>query len=71
MPMAFTYDRLTWTLSPMALQVPGVILGSPFAHGIGGNHHEDVCNITPSKPWPPITWATNPIWHIYSYFSIN
>jgi hypothetical protein len=36
MPGALTHTRITWFLSPMAPQVPGVTPGSPLRPCVGG-----------------------------------
>ena len=41
---ALTYTRIIWALSPIAPQIPGVIPGSPYAHGILGIPYGEVCN---------------------------
>ena len=43
---ALTHFRITWALSPMAPQLSGVTLGSPFAHGVADTPHGEVRNIT-------------------------
>ena len=44
MPRALTHTKITWTLSSMAPQVPGVTLGSPYDYGISGTPHREVCD---------------------------
>ena len=41
-PGALTHTRITWALSPMAAQVPGVTPGPPCAHGVAGTPQEEV-----------------------------
>ena len=43
-PGAPTHTRITWALSPMVPQVPGVTAGPPCAHGVLGTPHGEVCN---------------------------
>ena len=47
MPTALTHTRITWSLSPMAAQVPGVTLGPPCVHGVGGTPYGEVRNMHP------------------------
>ena len=48
-PRALTHTRITWVLSPKALQVPGVTRGSPCAHGGLGTSHREVRDTSPPR----------------------
>jgi hypothetical protein len=39
--MALTYTKITWALSPMAPQIPGVIMG---VNDVLGTHRGEVCD---------------------------
>ena len=54
MPGALTHARITWSLSPMVPQVPGVTPGPPCAYGVVGTPHGEVRdNVSRSLPPKP------------------